>query len=184
MKDKMIQNILTKNYLTEDKLYEALKIIFKVDFIRDRQVPESGINKRPDFRNDELKLIVEFDGDRHYSNNKIQKSDILKYKVYTNMGYKVIHIPYFIQLSTSVIKLLFNIDLEWEQQYPHGFIDEKAMLPVDYNYLGVNNFKTDLLKFKEISTDIIDSLKAKIELLGVDNVLPYGMNDINELIKK
>lgn len=175
MNDMMLQNILTKNYLTEDRLYEALKIIFKIDFIRDRQVPDSGINKRPDFRNDELKLIVEFDGERHYTNNKIQKSDMLKAKRYSDMGYKVIRLPYFVQLSSSIIKLLFDIDIDWEQQYPHGFIDEKAMLPVDYNYFGIYHFKGDLNKFEIIKSDVIQSLESKIKLLGEDNVLPYGI---------
>lgn len=175
MNDMMLQNILTKNYLTEDRLYEALKIIFKIDFIRDRQVPDSGINKRPDFRNDELKLIVEFDGERHYTNNKIQKSDMLKAKRYSDMGYKVIRLPYFVQLSSSIIKLLFDIDIDWEQQYPHGFIDEKAMLPVDYNYFGIYRFKGDLNKFEIIKSDVIQSLESKIKLLGEDNVLPYGI---------
>lgn len=175
MNDIMLQNILTKNYLTEDRLYEALRIIFNEDFVRDRQVPDSGINKRPDFRNDKLKLIIEFDGDRHYSLNKNQKSDLLKTKRYTEMGYKVIHIPYFVQLSNPVIKLLFDIDFDWEQQYPHGFIDEKAMLPVDYNYFGIFRFKEDLKKFEIVKPEIIHSLEAKIKLLGEENVLPYGL---------
>lgn len=173
MIDIYLHNILTKQYLTKDRLYEALKEIFKVDFIRDKQVPDSGLNKCPDFRNDTLKLIVEFNGDRHYSNNKIQKSDNEKLIKYTEMGYKVVAIPYFVQLSSDIIKLLFDIDIEWLQQYPHGFIDEKAMLPVDYNYYGVQRFRNDLVKFKIIKDDIIQSLESKIELLGADNVLPY-----------
>ena len=175
MNDLYLRNIQTKQCLTEDRLYEALKEIFKVDFIRDKQVPESGLNKRPDFRNDKLKLIVEFNGDRHYSNNKIQKSDNEKFIRYTEMGYKVVAVPYFVQLSSDIIKLLFDIDIKWTQQYPHGFIDEKAMLPADYNYYGVQRFKYDLKKFNIISDNIIKSLETKIKLLGEDNVLPYQM---------
>lgn len=171
-----MHNISTKQYLTEDRLYEALKQIFKVDFIRDKQIPNSGLNKRPDFRNDNLKLIVEFNGDRHYLNNKTQKSDNEKFIKYSEMGYKVISIPYFIQLSHDIIKLLFNIDIEWTQQYPHGFIHDKVTLPVDYNYYGVQRFKDDLKKFNIIAPDIIQSLETKIELLGEDNVLPYQMH--------
>lgn len=91
------------------------------------------------------------------------------------MGYKVIHIPYFVQLSKPVIKLLFDIDFDWEQQYPHGFIDEKAMLPVDYNYFGIFRFKEYLKKFEIVKPEIIHSLEAKIKLLGEENVLPYGL---------
>lgn len=162
-------------YLTEKGLYEALQKIFNCDFIKDKSVPNSGINKRPDFRNDDLKLIVEFDGDLHYSVRKRQKVDIEKDSVYSKMGYKVVHIPYFVQLSSVVIKDLFGVEMEWEQVYPHGFIDSEAMLPVDFNYYGIYRFRQDLKKFSYINDDIIESLQAKIELLGSDDVLPYGM---------
>lgn len=50
-------------YLTESKLTAELKIIYpELEFIHDKIVPNSGIINRPDFSNDELKLIIEFDG--------------------------------------------------------------------------------------------------------------------------
>lgn len=162
-------------YLIEDRLYEALQKIYNCDFLRNKTVPNSSINKRPDFRNDELKIIVEFDGDLHYRVRQRQKADTEKDEVYSKMGYKVIHIPYFVQLSSVVIKELFGVDMEWEQVYPHGFIDSKAMLPVDFNYYGIYRFRKDLKKFSYIKDDIIESLKDKIILLGKDEVLPYGM---------
>ncbi len=162
-------------YLNKKELYKALKQIFNCDFVIDKYVPESGINKYPDFRNDELKLIVEFDSYLHYKKSVLQLSDEEKDEVYSKMGYKVVHIPYFVQLSSVVIKELFGIEMDWKQLYPHGFIEGDSKLPVDFNYYGIHKFRHDLEKFSYIKDDIIESLKTKIELLGSDEVLPYGM---------
>ena len=76
------------------------------------------------------------------------------------MEYKIIHIPYFIQLSSETIFKLFNINLpDFKQKYPHGFIDEKALTPLDFNYNGLMKFCNDLIIFeKEIAEDILYSL--------------------------
>lgn len=130
-----------KPYLTESSLGEALKVIFPDhEFIHNKTVPESGLKTRPDYRNDDLMLIVEFDGNRHFQQTQTQMRDNLKQSVYELMGYKVVKIPYFIQLSTNTIKYYFDVDVEWEQTYQHGFIDESCVLPSDFNTLGVRAF--------------------------------------------
>ena len=150
-----------KNYLTEDSLEEFLKQIYpNKEIIRNKIVPNSNLKSRPDFRIEEEKIIVEFDVYKHYSLFETQSIDEIKYHQYTYMGYKVIRIPYFIQLSTDVIFKLFGIYLpDFEQTFPHGFIDNKALTPLDFNYNGLLKFRDDLIIFeKEIAEEILYSL--------------------------
>ena len=132
------------DYLDETKLGEELKYIFKVDFIHNKTVPNSKCLKRPDYRNDVLMLIVEHDGDTHYTSPKRAYEDTVKDTIYNNMGYKIVHIPYFVQLSGAVVKKLFNMEYDKKQYYPHGFIDAKALLPAYYCEIGIKKFLNDL----------------------------------------
>lgn len=150
-------------YFTEDKLESLLKELYPSHvFIRDKVVPNSGINARPDFRCDELKLIVEYDGERHFRLVKAQMLDELKDKVYKEMGYKIIRIPYFIQPSKPFLKYFFGIDKNLEQTYPHGFINTLAALPSDFNSLGAEIYKNIMREIpKEIRAEIEKSLERK-----------------------
>jgi hypothetical protein len=124
-------------------------------------------------------LIVEFDGISHYQSASRILKDADKDADYESLGYKVVRIPYFIQPSTYTIKVLFGLDVDYYQVYPHGFIDKKATLPSDYCYLGIQRFKGDLLRFAWSSDEVIASLKNKVDELGnIQLVLPYSLNDI------
>ena len=158
-------------YLTEKSLGEFLTKIFKTEFIHDKVVPNSNIKNRPDYRNDDLMLIVEFDGYLHYTQPKTILTDSKKDKVYTSMGYKVVRIPYFVQISTEIIKILFNEDIDIEQEYPHGFIDPKCILPAEFCSLGTKRYNEDLVKFGIISSDIEQSLYEKVEILKEKNLV-------------
>jgi hypothetical protein len=127
-----------------------------------------------------MKIIIEFDGDSklningHYSSAKVILNDYKKDEVYKAMDWKIIRIPYFVQISTNSIYDLFGIkEIKVEQIYPHGFWDEKARLPADFNELGIQRFENDLKRLPSIRQDIIESLKNKIiELGNIDLVLP------------
>jgi len=155
------------DYLTEDILEQRLKETYpNYEFIRDKIVPNSGIKNRPDFRNDELKLIYEFDGYSHYSDPKVILSDYKKYEVYKNMGYKIIRYPYFIQPEGS--------------NYKHGFIDKKAMLPAYFCELGIKRFLNDMkcAEFNYARRDVINSLYEKeTELKDINLVLPPSLQN-------
>lgn len=166
------------NYLTEEKLGEILKNLKpQYLFIHDKAVPNS-INKRlrPDYRNDELKLIIEFDGDSHYCKAERIYKDKIKDDDYVKLGYQVFRIPYFIQMNFNLLQMIFNENIQFKQIYPDGFIDKKAILPADYCEKGIENFKNDLEKFSYCKKDIIESLKAKIkELNNIELVLPKSL---------
>lgn len=171
----------TGPYLDQNNLYDYLKIIFPDvnDWIIDKCLP--GYRFRPDYRSEQLKLIVEFDGYRHYTVSKQVKADQQRNELYYSLGYKVVRIPMFVQLTTPIIKLLFDVDVQVEQVYPHGFISDAStlILPADFCYIGIQRFIEDLTTFKIIRQDIIDSLLVKIRKLeDIDIVVPPNIKSL------
>ena len=79
------------------------------DWIHDAVVEGIASKRRPDYRNEKLKLIVEFDGVHHYMSEKNIESDMRGISEYEAAGYKVVRIPYFIQLSNDAVKELFGV---------------------------------------------------------------------------
>jgi len=100
-------------------LEDYLKIIFpKInDWIHDKalgMVGGTNFKSRPDYRSEELKLIIEFDGLQHYTKPDIIEKDIKNTERYKSFGYKVVRIPYFIQLTNKAVKTLFDVDVSEE----------------------------------------------------------------------
>lgn len=155
------------NFLTEESLFSYLKIIYPgYEWIHDKSFIK-GKRVRPDYRCEELKVIVEFDGYNHYNSTSRIVSDINNTKLYESFGYKVVRIPYFVQMSSVVIKHLFNVEINIEQTFSHGFISDSVydLLPCDFTMLGIEKFKKDLERFEYIKDEIIESLKNKVEAL-------------------
>lgn len=170
-----------KEYLTEEKLGEFLKEYFNEgEWIHDKCF--LGRN-RPDYRNDFYKMIVEFDGYAHYTSTRRIVQDGLKDELYHKNGYKVIHIPYFVQLSEKTISKLFGLNVKYEQKYPHGFIDPKCVLPADFCHLGTKRFFRDLEAFKEIKDEILVSLVKKIESLKNRSLVIPDTEEFNHFLK-
>lgn len=118
-------------YLTEESLSNVLREIFPSEsFIQDTIVPNSNTKKRPDYRCESLKLIVEFDGDQHYRNVKKIKSELKKDYIYQQMGYTIVRIPYFVQISSLIIEKLFKKNIPYQQTFPHGFISKTVIMPL------------------------------------------------------
>lgn len=67
---------------------------------------------RPDYRSDSLKLIVEFDGLPHYTDPAVIIKDDKNANIYKQNGYKVVRIPYFIQLTNEAVEILFGIEVK------------------------------------------------------------------------
>lgn len=99
-------------------LNEYLKVIFPDvdDWVHDKALGVTVNNKvcrkRPDYRSEKLKIIVEFDGIQHYTMPDRIKNDVLSTKFYESLGYKVVRIPYFIQLTNKAVKYFFNVDVK------------------------------------------------------------------------
>jgi len=100
-------------------LEEYLKVIFPNidDWIHNKalgQVNGALCRSRPDYRSETLKLIIEFDGRQHYTLPDNIEKDIKTTEMYKNFGYKVVRIPYFIQLTNKAVKTLFDVDASEE----------------------------------------------------------------------
>lgn len=146
-------------YLTEKNLGEYLNAIFETEFINNMQIGKY----RVDWYSPKLSIGVEFDGYRHYNDSMTQYRDKLKDSFLQSLDITVMRIPYFIQLSKETINslLLFkgSFNREWQQKYPHGFIDPKALKPADFNEIGVRRFLRDLDKIQlTVRDEIINSL--------------------------
>ena len=188
-KEVLQQNNFDKtSWLNEEKLGKALEIIYPNEiFVRNKAVPKSKIRKRPDFRCDNLKMIVEFDGYQHYTKVKEYYNDNEKDAAYIKIGYKIIRIPYFVQLSSDVIKHLFGVSIDYEQVFPHGFIvDKNEVLPADFCSLGYKRFLSEVEQFSYIKDDVYASLHHKYKHKGDwGRVLPiYASDKLKEEILK
>jgi hypothetical protein len=100
-------------------LEKYLKVIFPNtnDWVHDKAIGTingKSCRKRPDYRSESLKLIVEFDGLPHYQNPETIEKDYETTKLYESAGYKVVRVPYFIQLSNKAVKTLFGVDVKEE----------------------------------------------------------------------
>ena len=110
-----------------DYLLKIFPDVPEEDWIHDKTLGSSCDRKvRPDFRNENKKLIIEFDGLQHYTNPKNIIKDKENTEYYESLGYKVIRIPYFIQLTKTVIKQMFDVDMDEE------------MFSDDYGSMGPN----------------------------------------------
>lgn len=142
--------------LHRNGLDEYLKVIFPeiTDWVHDKVLPKEFTNgkscrKRPDYRSETLKLIVEFDGLQHYTQPDRIKKDESNTKFYKSCGYKVIRIPYFIQLTNECVKCLFGRDVKeklFDDKIPSIGIEGKNT-PAYLCPAGIERMKKEFKKF-------------------------------------
>ena len=130
---------------------------------------------QPDFRSESLKLIIEVDGLPHYRNPTKLRSDLSKKERYEGAGYRVVRIPYFIQLTKDAVRKLFGdmaANVEDELFDPTLFsLSSKAQnSPAFLCPLGIRRMAMEFLKFPEQYQLNLAALKAEDndELTGVD----------------
>jgi len=162
----------TEEYLTEKSLGEFLSILFKgEEIIHNKKIKELGF--RPDYYVPSRKLIIEFDGYTHFTDNKVVHTDMYKEHEIRRKEIQLIRIPYFVQLPIRNINILFENIIKDEyciendfNKYRDGFIDKKAGLPGTFSSLGLfryEQFCTRLVREKgedemSLLLDIQDSL--------------------------
>ena len=103
-------------------LNEYLAVIFPTtsDWIHNKALSKS-CRLRPDYCSKSLKLVVEFDGIQHFNNPINILLDQKKTKIFQDLGYKVVRIPYFLQLTNDAVEILFNRKVEerlFDGKYP------------------------------------------------------------------
>ena len=149
-------------------LENYLKVIFpKIDdWIHDKalgMVNGTLYRNRPDYRSEELKLIIEFDGLQHYTKPDIIEKDLKTTKLYINLGYKVVRIPYFIQMTNKAVKTLFDIDVSEElfDETISSLGIEGQNTPAYLCPAGVKRMAVEFEKFPEQYKTNMDFLKKQ-----------------------
>src|SRR5690606_16993693 len=146
------------NYLTESSLGNLISQIFPdTEIIHNKKLKDfEPMNYRPDYYLPERKIIIEFDGYHHFTDNGVIQKDILKDLKAEELGITLIRIPYFIQLNdsraiNSIIGDVYGIDdyrldsyFRDMVDYPHGFIARNAALPGKFTELGLARYNAYL----------------------------------------
>ena len=167
-----MENIIIKDYLTEDKLRKTLQKIIGIENWIGNEIRVPGTMKRWDmgFKYNSINYIIEFDGDKHYMDSLLIKSDNIKDEIARKLKYITIRIPYFIQLTNETFRYYFPFIVNRYnifQNYPHGFIDKKATFPASYCKLGIIKFNEQIDNLpKTVSDEIFESLKIKAKEYG------------------
>ncbi|MFA5490740.1 MAG: hypothetical protein WC284_16290 [Candidimonas sp.] len=175
--------MIIKEYLSEKNLGVFLSERFEYSYIHNRMIKEiPNYRKKPDYRFEEIKCIVEFDGFGHYTDPIRILNDRDKDRVYKSYGYDVIRIPYFVQLSENVVLDLFGKYIKNTSafnDYPHGFISDDVKFPSHFCEIGLLRFLNDLEKFSYISEEIINSLRNAIEKYSKwELIIPPSLKNI------
>ncbi len=124
--------------------------------------------KRPDYRSETLKLIIEFDGVQHYTDPQKIWDDEKKTAAFTELGYQVVRIPYFIQITNEAVMVLFGTRVE-EPLFPASqasFTSLGKYLPA---YLCPAGFKRMAKEFADFPEQYKVNLRALKEL-GPDHL--------------
>jgi hypothetical protein len=156
-------------YLTEPSLGRFLRERLDPEILTNVRVPSITRRFLPDYRSEKYKLIVEFDGDQHYRSAKHVIEDKTRDQILTDAGYRVIRIPYFVQMTEPIIGMLFGNHItnrDRFKDFPHGFIADTVIFPADFCELGVARFLNDLDLFAAIRGDILASLKRAAAARG------------------
>lgn len=156
-------------YLEEAALGRFLRERLDPDVVYDKVVPGAAGRYRPDYRSERYRLVIEFDGNQHYQRAAHVLRDGEKDKLFAAAGYRVVRIPYFVQLDAKVIDVLFGglvRDRTPLKAFPHGFIASEVVFPADFCELGIERFRSDLNTFSCIAGEIWASLRAAAQRLG------------------
>ena len=148
-------------------LEQYLKVIFPNvnDWIHNKSCSEWERKVRPDYRSESLKLIIEFDGLQHYNNIEKIIDDIEKTEYYKKIGYKVVRIPYFIQLTNKAVKILFDVDVSEElfDETISSLGNKGRNTPAYLCPAGIVRMAREFKKFPEQYKTNIDFLKKQKE---------------------
>ena len=127
---------------------------------------------RPDYRCEGLKLIIEFDGLQHYQDENKIKTDIYNTAQYMKACYKVIRIPYFIQLTNKAIETIFGVKIQepmFDESVPSMGVKGKNT-PSTLCELGLKRMANEFLAFPEQYEVNVNALKSsqRPDETGVD----------------
>lgn len=176
-----------EDYCKEDTFKEMVldKIFPGEEWIHNKAIPGAARRTRPDFRCDKLKIIVEYNGYRHYTQAATIMADIEKKKMYEDMGYMVVEWPYWVQPDMYTVPALFlQTGKNFKQHFcdfHQGFVTKKCVLPADFCSLGRTRFEYELSCLPTYTIlQVLWSLENKEKLYGKEKVWPIGGLDYGD----
>jgi hypothetical protein len=103
------------------------------------------------------------------------KVDTEKDAVAEELRYRVVRIPYWVQLTTETLQYYFGLEEKIEQDFPHGFIATK-IFPASYSELGVERFERELWDLPENTRIAVkNSLRDRVKEHGAEYVVPSAL---------
>jgi len=171
-----MKQIKIDGFLLESKLGDLLRFVYGAD---DIQSQYSIGRYRFDFLVKSKKLLVEFDGDKHYTDIKTIFRDDIKNRLAVDGGFGIVRIPYFLQLTSELFNGMFNEELLIEQNFSHGFIDCNAVLPASYCMIGREKFLNNFRSYSnEIQIAILSSLQKQMKKYEMKYVIDEELFDL------
>lgn len=173
-------SVAIEGYLVQGKLEVALREIVGNDCWRGREVRLPVGRRRWDmsYETNGQITVVEFDGDEHYRNTLKIKADTEKDQIATQHGYRVVRIPYWVQLTTDTLWHYFNLNAEIRQDFSHGFIATK-IFPASFCELGIARFQRELTSLPAgVRTAVVNSLRDRCREYGSQYVLPSSLQNV------
>ena len=170
--------ITIEGYLLQRKLESALKqMVGEENWCgRELRVPDSRRRWDMAYKIQSHTTVVEFDGDQHYWDSLKIKVDAEKDAVAHSLGYSVVRIPYWVQLTTETAQHYFGIQAQISQDFPHGFITTK-IFPASFSEMGVSRFSRELSALPENTNyAVISSLRDRAQEHGAKYVLPPSLH--------
>jgi very-short-patch-repair endonuclease len=176
-----MRTVQIKGYLVQQKLEEALvQIIGEADWHgREIQVA-AGRRQRWDmvYKTQTGRVAVEFDGDEHYRNTLKIKADFDKDEMAKQGNYRVIRIPYWVQLTNETLKHYFDLDATIIQDFPHGFITTKVF-PASFCELGIDRFRAEIVSLPiSVRTAVLSSIRDRVDEHGFKYVVPQSLANL------
>lgn len=184
-----MKTLIIEGYLTQDKLYKTLKAIFP------SAKPEVPVKQRKLLRWDVMlehegnTFVVEYDGDSHYRDHNVQKRDEFKKGCANSDNFKLVRIPYFIQLTNESFEYYFGFSLESlgytiKQDFPHGFIDKKVVYPINFNTAGTNRMLGELEDFNYKGSSIAKEVISSLLETSVPSNSEFKLTDTDKVCKE
>ena len=139
---------------------------------------------RPDYWNADKRLIVEFDGIQHYTKPQNIAKDIENTRIYQGLEYKVVRIPYLIQLTNTAVKTLFGVDVEeplFDGNVP-SFEEQGMCNPAYVCVVGLERMAAEFQFFKDQYMVNLNALKKWKQEAGCD--LLYGADSLEQAFER
>lgn len=171
--------ITINGYLVQAKLEQALQQIVGPTNWRGHEVRLPTGRRRWDMSYElgGIVTVVEFDGDEHYRHTLKIKIDEEKDAVALEHGFRVIRMPYWIQLTSETLAHYFGLTANIVQDFPHGFISTK-IFPASFCELGLIRFKRELDSLpSQVKVAVVASLRDRAREHGIQYVLPTNLQN-------